>query len=307
VRAVGRLAAGRARARVLAELAGAVDRRVPAGVRRTQRAGSHAACLANLRYGDRADETLDLFPSQQAGAPLLVFVHGGYWQQLSRRESAGPALDLVPTGSVMPRSTTRWHPARRCRRSSRRCAAQSAGCAPTPTRSATTRSASCWPAVPPARTWLRWFWPTPGLVRPARPGRGTRRGRQVTRCGRLRPCCCRASTTCARWCRPTSTNRSGLTKRCLGLQSARAGLGAFGPALCAWGDNETDSFKWQSARFAQALRRAGQDVESIEVGGRNHFDLLGALGDAGSPLGSRVRAWLAGGSPAAGARVPGRL
>jgi arylformamidase len=73
-------------------------------------------------------------------------------------------------------------------------------------------------------------------------------------------------------------------------------LRTFGPTLCVWGDNETDSFKWQSARLAQALRRAGQEVESVEVVGRNHFDLLGALGEAGNPLGSRVRAWLARGA-----------
>jgi arylformamidase len=40
----------------------------------------------DLRYGDGAGETLDLFPAAQPGAPLLVFVHGGYWRSLDKAE-----------------------------------------------------------------------------------------------------------------------------------------------------------------------------------------------------------------------------
>lgn len=32
-----------------------------------------------LRYGPTVDETLDFFPAAQPGAPLFVFIHGGYW------------------------------------------------------------------------------------------------------------------------------------------------------------------------------------------------------------------------------------
>jgi arylformamidase len=34
----------------------------------------------DLRYGERPRATLDYFPAQ-AGAPLFVFIHGGYWQR----------------------------------------------------------------------------------------------------------------------------------------------------------------------------------------------------------------------------------
>lgn len=38
----------------------------------------------DLRYGPHPRETLDLFTVPQSGRPLLVFIHGGYWQALSK-------------------------------------------------------------------------------------------------------------------------------------------------------------------------------------------------------------------------------
>ncbi|MTI01399.1 alpha/beta hydrolase [Roseibium sp. RKSG952] len=52
----------------------------------------------NLRYGDSPEHVLDFFPSQKPGAPLHVFIHGGYWQALSQRESAMMAPALIESG-----------------------------------------------------------------------------------------------------------------------------------------------------------------------------------------------------------------
>ncbi|KIC46322.1 arylformamidase [Ruegeria sp. ANG-S4] len=49
----------------------------------------------NLSYGDGAAQVLDFFPAKGAGAPLHVFIHGGYWQALSQRESAMMAPALI--------------------------------------------------------------------------------------------------------------------------------------------------------------------------------------------------------------------
>ena len=51
----------------------------------------------SLAYGDRADERLVVFDGP-AGAPLHVFVHGGYWQALSAEDSLLPAPELVGAG-----------------------------------------------------------------------------------------------------------------------------------------------------------------------------------------------------------------
>ena len=44
-------------------------------------------CRADIRYGDTADEVVDIFPAG-AGAPVLFYIHGGYWRMLSQKESA---------------------------------------------------------------------------------------------------------------------------------------------------------------------------------------------------------------------------
>jgi arylformamidase len=41
-----------------------------------------------IRYGPGPDDRLDFFPAATAGRPLVIFVHGGYWIELSKRESA---------------------------------------------------------------------------------------------------------------------------------------------------------------------------------------------------------------------------
>jgi len=44
------------------------------------------ACLIDLRYGETASERLDLFPARSDSAPLLVFIHGGYWRSLDKSD-----------------------------------------------------------------------------------------------------------------------------------------------------------------------------------------------------------------------------
>ncbi|MEU2656778.1 alpha/beta hydrolase [Streptomyces sp. NPDC007325] len=53
-----------------------------------------------IPYGPEPCETLDFFPAPGPEAPLLVFVHGGYWQELSKDESSFPALRTVPAGAA---------------------------------------------------------------------------------------------------------------------------------------------------------------------------------------------------------------
>lgn len=51
-----------------------------------------------LRYGPTLDEQLDIFPATRPGAPVLLFVHGGYWRMLSQRDFSFVAAGLVPHG-----------------------------------------------------------------------------------------------------------------------------------------------------------------------------------------------------------------
>lgn len=51
----------------------------------------------DVAYGDTAAETLDLFPAG-AAAPLLAFIHGGYWQGLDKSDYSYLAPAFVEAG-----------------------------------------------------------------------------------------------------------------------------------------------------------------------------------------------------------------
>jgi len=71
-------------------------------------------------------------------------------------------------------------------------------------------------------------------------------------------------------------------------------LSGLPPAIICWGENETEEFKRQSRDFAAALQRAGNEVESFELPGYNHFDIVHAISDVRTRLGSRVRSQITG-------------
>lgn len=53
---------------------------------------------ADQAYGPSADERVDIFPAAQAGAPLLLFIHGGYWQGGDKSDVSFVARRLVEAG-----------------------------------------------------------------------------------------------------------------------------------------------------------------------------------------------------------------
>lgn len=44
------------------------------------------AGLFNLAYGDSPGERFDFFPANRSGAPLLIFIHGGWWRSLDKSD-----------------------------------------------------------------------------------------------------------------------------------------------------------------------------------------------------------------------------
>jgi arylformamidase len=60
--------------------------------RRTQ------ACLLDAPCGESSRERVDFFPAKQSGAPLLVFMHGGWWRFLSKSEFSWVAQSFVAAG-----------------------------------------------------------------------------------------------------------------------------------------------------------------------------------------------------------------
>ena len=60
-----------------------------------------ASVLRDLPYGVTAAERLDLFRPIRTNAPVVVFVHGGYWQSLDKDHYAFALEPLVAAGALV--------------------------------------------------------------------------------------------------------------------------------------------------------------------------------------------------------------
>lgn len=58
----------------------------------------------DLRYGGGPNEHLDIFPVARADAPVLFFIHGGYWRSLDKRDHSfvAPAFTAKGVCVVVP-------------------------------------------------------------------------------------------------------------------------------------------------------------------------------------------------------------
>ena len=55
----------------------------------------------DLAYGAGPTETLDLFLPPRPGAPVLVYIHGGYWRALDKRDQSFVAAPFVDAGAMV--------------------------------------------------------------------------------------------------------------------------------------------------------------------------------------------------------------
>ncbi|WP_431679474.1 alpha/beta hydrolase [Kitasatospora sp. KL5] len=236
----------------------------------------------DLRYGPAGPELIDFFPAQgrapEAGVPLHVFVHGGYWQELDKTDSAFAAPDFTARGTAY--------------------AAVGYGLAPD------------WPLdviVDQVRRAVHWLLDhaeelgvDPGRVQLS----GSSAGAHLAAMALLGP----AAPSGRRV--NDAVLLSGIydlepisltyVNDALGLDAAAARrnsplhLLADGPALppllLVRGEHETGEFGRQQEEFAAAARRAGARVETAVAAGRNHFDLPLDLGRTDTPLGGAAAA-----------------
>ncbi|MBD5654779.1 MAG: alpha/beta hydrolase fold domain-containing protein [Candidatus Eremiobacteraeota bacterium] len=70
-----------------------LDRFVAAG-----ESAREACAFETVRYGTSEREVFDFFPSARPGAPLFVWIHGGYWRRLSKDAASFVAPPLVAAG-----------------------------------------------------------------------------------------------------------------------------------------------------------------------------------------------------------------
>lgn len=64
-------------------------------------AREQSRCVLDQPYGPGALEVLDIFPAAGTRAPVLIFIHGGYWRSLDKADHSFIAPALVAHGAAV--------------------------------------------------------------------------------------------------------------------------------------------------------------------------------------------------------------
>jgi arylformamidase len=228
----------------------------------------------DLRYGAAPRALIDYFPAP-VGAPrpgLLVYLHGGYWQELSKDESAflAPAWHAAGLAHAVVGYTL-------------------APDAPLPAIVDECRSAIAW---------LHAHADALGFDTARVVVAGSSAGAYLSAaCADASPCPLRGIVAVsgifdlAPLIGTSINDALGLdpsTAAALDLRHPRRRFVC--PSVVAWGAIETSAFKRQSGAFAARLTAAGVPCTTLEIPGRHHFDVILELGHRASPLFVAARA-----------------
>jgi len=242
---------------------------------RSRKAEQALVCQKDLQWGDKPDETLDFFPAASRDAPLLVFIHGGYWQALSKNESLFAAADCVANGVAFAAIDYTLAPKAgvetivdQCRRAVAWLHGQAGALGFN--RDRLYLSGSSAGAHLAAMMLLKGWQHTAGVTDNAIAGAILLSGVYD-----IEPL---VGTRVAAPLNLTTADAAGLSPM-------RLGLGRPVPTIVAWGENETSEFKRQSRSYAARLEAADFPVLVFEVAGANHFDIVLALADRETVLG----------------------
>jgi len=238
----------------------------------------------NLSYGPAPEEVCDLFlpsPVRSGRTPLCIFIHGGYWQDLSKSDFSFPAEQFGRHGIAFAAVNYGLAPASSLAAMVARCRAAIAYLYGAAGRLGFDRdsilvcgsSAGAHLAAMTLLTdWLREFALPATLIKGA-----------ILLSGiyDLRPIRLTYVNDPLQLDVPSALCNSPLLL-------ADFVSATIAPTLIAWGEHETTEFKRQSQEFAAALARRRAAVTSLEVRGRNHFDVLFDLADDHTELGGAL-------------------
>jgi len=236
-------------------------------------------------YGGLQRQRLDLFlPVLPQGATrppaLLVFIHGGYWQELSKQSACFAAPACLAAGHAFAAVGYTLAPEASVEQIVQEC-----------------RTALVWLQHHAARLGF-----DPARIVVAGSSAGAHLAAMCTLRGWPHDSGLPAGAVLVSGVYElaplvgTSINTAlGLTRDSASKVSPlHYSLAGFARTVLAWGEIETEEFKRQSRAFGQALQAQGlPEVPALEVPARNHFDVVLDLCEPGTLLGDATLALLA--------------
>lgn len=231
-------------------------------------------CRLDVPYGSGEAEILDVFPATAAGAPVVYFIHGGYWRSSSQRDLDLYAATFIPAGAAYVSVNYALAPAASIDEIVRQCRAGLAW---------TCRNAADFNGDPDriyvngrsagghlagmmlADGWRAAYGLPDDLVKGAT---------AVSGLFDLEPVRLSSVNEWARLDRDSAWRNSPVHHI--------PGTGC--KLLLAWGSEETEEFKRQSDLYAVAWRARGYPCRTMELAGKHHFASMPDLMDPTSPL-----------------------
>lgn len=245
----------------------------------SERVRAALACALDVRYGDGPNMTADLFPAPAGGAPIQVFIHGGYWRTMDKSSHSFPAEAFVAAGGAVVSLNYALAP-----------------------------SVTLDTIVEQCRTALEWVADNTGRLN----GNADR----IFVSGHSAGGHLTAMMLCTDWAargRPADLVKGGtpisgifdlapimetsinddvrLDAEMAARNSPILNLPARGsPLISVVGVDETPAFVAQNWAFAEAWRARGFDAEVMEIAGLHHFNVVTELGRLGTALTTAVLA-----------------
>ncbi len=241
---------------------------------RSARARKKIGGEIDLAYGDTPGQKLDVFPAANKGAPVHIFIHGGYWRSLDKHiysHVAGPmvaagATVVVPNYDLCPgvRITDITDQMRRAVAWVYKNAAKFNGSRAKIYVSGHSAGGHL-TGMMVATDWAAQAGLPSNLIKGSAPLSGLfdiepHRHSQLQPDIRL-------------------TAKEAKTQSPMYLPPI-----AKGSAIVAVGGDEPDLFHWQSLAYAAHLRQHGIKAEYVSMGSDNHFDITDRLANARDPL-----------------------
>ena len=233
--------------------------------------------LEKHHYGRGEDEYLFL-ATHSIDAPLLVFIHGGYWKALSADDCCMWAPDVLAAGCSFASINYTLAPVATLERIVAQC-----------------RGAIDWLTLESALS------PSRMVVAGSSAG-----GHLAAMCTTAHPQPHSVTGTVlisgvfdlVPLLQTSVNDPLNLTKAdAMRLSPHHLPVSPCDTVVIAWGEHETEAFASQSNNYAAHLRTAGINPVTMEVSDRDHFDVIYDLVTPGTPLGDATLNALGGNAP----------